>query len=299
MTSSGARTGVTASTGTLRHHGHMPVKPRSLVLDMFGEYLRYLGPDVRLTQVTNVLSEFEVTPATVRVTMSRLKNEGWFTSRREGRETVYTLTQTILDVLDEGRQRIFARSARPWSGEWTMVIYQMSEAERVERNQLRKTLAWHGFGPLTTSTWLAPGDRAAEARAFVDAGLREQVDILRCSSEGVSHDRDMARRCWDLDALAADYQAFVTAHRALAADASRLTGKDALLARTELISTFRHFPFRDPRLPLEIRPDPWPGDEAHTSFRRTYDELGPAARAHVATLVGQEVPESETDDPAA
>ena len=68
----------------------MPVKPRSLVLDMFGEYLRYLGPEVRLTQVTNLLSEFDVTPATVRVTMSRLKNEEWFTARREGRELTET-----------------------------------------------------------------------------------------------------------------------------------------------------------------------------------------------------------------
>jgi len=277
----------------------MPVKPRSLVLDMFGEYLRYLRPDIRLTQVTNLLSEFDVTPATVRVTMSRLKNEGWFTSRREGRETVYALTQTMVDVLDEGRSRIFAPSARSWSGEWTMVIYQMSEAERVERNQLRKKLAWHGFGPMTTSTWLAPGDRSAEARAFVDEGVRDQVDILRCSSQGVDHDRDLATRCWDLETLAADYRDFVSAHKPLAKEASRLTGTAALVARTGLISTFRHFPFRDPRLPLEIRPTPWPGDDAHASFRRTYDELGPAARTHVSGLVGQDVPAADKRDPAA
>jgi len=293
------RAHVPASTRALRHHGRMPVKPRSLVLDMFGEYLRYLGPEVRLTQVTNVLSEFDVTPATVRVTMSRLKNEEWFTSRREGRETVYTLTQTMVDVLDEGRQRIFAPPARPWSGEWTMVIYQMSEAERVERNQLRKTLAWHGFGPLTTSTWLAPGDRSSEARTFIGEALKEQVDILRCTSEGVEHDRDLASRCWDLETLAADYQSFVAAHQALAHEAARLTGAEALIARTELISTFRHFPFRDPRLPFEIRPRPWPGDHAHTSFRRTYQELGPAARAHVSELVGQPVPAADESDPAA
>ena len=42
-----------------------------------------------------------------------------------------------------------------------------------------------------------------------------------------------------------------------------------------------------------------PGDEAHASFRRTYDELGPAARAHVGELVGQEVPAADESDPAA
>ena len=180
-----------------------------------------------------------------------------------------------------------------------MVIYQMSEAERVERNQLRKTLAWHGFGPLTTSTWLAPGDRSAEAHSFVDDAVSEQVDILTCTSQGAEHDRDLARRCWDLETLAADYREFVLAHRPLARKASRLSGTGALVARTELISTFRHFPFRDPRLPLEIRPAPWPGDEAHGSFRRAYEELGAAARARVGELVGQNVPAADESDPAA
>ena len=134
----------------------MSTKPRSLVLDMFGEYLRYLGGEVRQTQVSSLLGEFDVAPATVRVTMSRLKNEQWFTSGRAGRETIYTLTDRMLHVLDEGRGRILAPPARTWSGSWTMVIYQLGEAARVERNQPRKALAWHGFGPLTTSTWLAP-----------------------------------------------------------------------------------------------------------------------------------------------
>lgn len=264
----------------------MTSKPRSLVLDMCGEYLRYLGGEVRLAQVTGLLGEFGVAPATVRVTMSRLKNEQWFTGRR----TIYTLSETMLKVLDDGRERIFAPSARAWSGSWTMVIYQMSESERLERNALRKTLAWHGFGPLTTSTWLAPGDRRAEVRGFVDDGVGEQVDILSCTSEGADHDRDLASRCWDLEALAQDYVEFNVAYAPLLQEAAGLTGAQALRARTELISTFRHFPFRDPRLPAELRPFPWPGDEAHALFRTAYDVLGPAARAHVCAVVAAEVP---------
>jgi len=282
-----------AATAGLRPFGkmeRMSSKPRSLLLDMFGEYLRYLGRDVRLTQVTALLGEFGVAPATVRVTMSRLRNEGWFTSTRAGRETIYTLTDHMRQVLVEGRERIFAPSARDWSRNWTMVIYQMSESERLERNQLRKTLAWHGFGPLTTSTWLAPGDRRSEAREFVDELAGEQADFLTCQSEGLDHDRHIAARCWDLGSLANDYSEFNATHAPLLERAVDLVGADALLARTELISTFRHFPFRDPRLPAELRPSPWPGDEAHSLFRAGCDILGPEARAHVAAVVGADVP---------
>lgn len=265
-------------------------RPRALVIDMYGEYLRHLGPDVRQVLVTRLLADFGVSAATVRVTMSRLRQDGWFTSRKEGRETVYTLTSAFEDLLDEGRDRIFADPSQPWSGEWTMLIHRSADVDRAERSQLRRDLAWHGFGAFRPATWLAPGDRRHEARAVLDEASGDDADLLLCRSEGAGHDRDLARRCWDLDSLADDYRAFLDGHRALFADASGLRGREALRARTELVGTFRHFPFRDPRLPAELRPAGWPGDEAHTAFRAAYDTLGPAAREHVSLLLGEPVP---------
>ena len=271
----------------------MTLKPRALILDLFGDYLRYVDAEGRLSHLTELLGAFDVAPPTVRVTLSRLRREGWFVTRREGRETVYTLTPEMLGVLDEGRDRIFTAPAESWVGSWTMVIYQMSESERQERNQLRKALAWHGFGPLTTSTWIAPGDLRKEARALVDESTDEQVDVLSCTSEGLEHDRELARRCWDLDSLAREYVEFNDEHRHLVRPAKRAPGPGALVARTELISTYRHFPFRDPRLPPELRPEPWPGSEAYDIFRAAHNRLGPAARAHVSAVIGRVVPEPE------
>jgi phenylacetic acid degradation operon negative regulatory protein len=270
------------------------LKPRALILDLFGDYLRYVDAEGRLSHLTELLGAFDVAPPTVRVTLSRLRREGWFVTRREGRETVYTLTPEMLSVLDEGRERIFTPPPETWVGSWTMVIYQMTESERQERNQLRKALAWHGFGPLTTSTWIAPGDLRKEARALVDEFTDEQVDVLSCTSEGLEHDRELARRCWDLDSLAREYVAFNDEHRHLVRPAKRAAGPGALVARTELISTYRHFPFRDPRLPPDLRPGPWPGNEAYDIFRAAHTRLGPAARAHVSAVIGRVVPEPES-----
>jgi phenylacetic acid degradation operon negative regulatory protein len=275
----------------------MTAKPRSVILDLFGDYLRYVDAEVRLSHLTELLGAFDVAPPTVRVTLSRLRREGWFETRREGRETVYTLTPQLLEVLDEGRARIFAPPADSWVGAWTMVIYQMTESERQERNQLRKALAWHGFGPLTTSTWLAPGDRRKEMRSVIDGLTDEQVDVLACMSEGSDHDRALARRCWDLGTLAREYAAFNAAHRPLRRQSARVSGAAALVVRTELISTYRHFPFRDPRLPPELRPEPWPGLEAYAIFRAAHARLGPAARAYVGSVLGRVVPEPELPPP--
>jgi phenylacetic acid degradation operon negative regulatory protein len=274
-----------------RHHGTVTLKARGLILDLFGDYLRYVDAEVRLSHLTELLGAFDVAPATVRVTLSRLRKEGWFTTRRDGRETVYALTPEILGVLDEGRDRIFAPPADRWVGVWTVVIYQMTESERQERIQLRKSLAWHGFGPLTTSTWLAPGDRRKEARELVDQFTEEQVDVLSCMSEGPEHDRALARRCWDLETLARQYAEFNDGFRHLIREAPALAGADALVARTELISTYRHFPFRDPRLPPELRPEPWPGGEAYEILRDAHTRLGDAARAYVGDVIGRTLSE--------
>lgn len=271
------------------HHEVMTQTPRSLILDLYGDYLRYVGSEVRLSPLTALLEQFEVAPATVRVTMSRLRREGWFTTRRVGRETAYTLSDEMLGVLDDGRQRIFGPPDGEWDGGWTMVIYHLSESERHDRARLRKALSWHGFGPLTTSTWLAPGDRRKEAAALTGGFAAEKIDILRCTSDDLDGDRDLASRCWDLDSLAASYREFNDENRPLLASGPALTGADALRARIELIATFRHFPFLDPRLPIDLRPDVWPGVEAHEIFRTVHAALAPAAERFVSEIVGTPV----------
>jgi phenylacetic acid degradation operon negative regulatory protein len=280
-------------TGPAGIIGTMPFKPRSLILDLFGEYLRFADGEVQLGHLTTLLEAFDVAPPTVRVTMSRLRKEGWFTVQRDGRESRYRLTDSLRELLDAGRARIFAPAAETWSGQWTLVIYQLSENERHERDQLRKALAWHGFGPLSTSIWLAPDDRRETARALLRDLDAKQAEVLRCASDGIEHDRSLARQCWDLAGLATEYADFRAVHRDLVTQAAELRGPEALLARTSLIGRYRHFPFRDPQLPPELTPDPWPGYEASRLFREAHAALGPAARAYVSDVIGREVTDAE------
>ena len=68
------------------------MKPRSIVFDLFGDYVRYDGGGIRLRALTQLLDAFDVGESTVRVVMNRLRKEGWFDARRDGRETAYLLT---------------------------------------------------------------------------------------------------------------------------------------------------------------------------------------------------------------
>lgn len=263
------------------------MKPRSLILDIFGDYLAIVGTEVRAGDLVSMLGAVGIEPATSRMTLSRLKQEGWFTTRRIGRETLYRLSDHLVDILDEGRGRIFESYQHDWDGWWTQLVFQLPESDRALREQLKKRLSWLGFGPLTPSTWLSPRRQRDHALALRAEFPAVDIDVMEVRTDDADEDRSLARRCWDLEELNGDYRHFMSGHRALAESAPSLDGRAAFIARIELVSTYRHFPFRDPSLPVELRPPGWQGAAAHDLFLSLHDVLAPAAAAYVAEVVGE------------
>lgn len=241
------------------------MKPRSIVFDLYGEYIRYDGGEAPMRVLTSLLSDFGVGADAARVVMSRLRSEGWFETRRVGRESLYALTTQAWEMLDEGRPRIFERRREPWTGEWCLVTYSVPEAARQTRDRLRKRLAWNGFGLLAPSTWICPHDKRSVVVKALEAESEARFDVLMARSLGLPHDRDMARRCWDLDGLNAAYGEFLHSaqDRLSRFQASPPEGADALVERIRLIDEYRRFPFEDPDLPLELLPAGWLGRQAH------------------------------------
>jgi phenylacetic acid degradation operon negative regulatory protein len=251
------------------------VKPRSIVFDLFGDYVRYEGGEIRLRALNTLLACFDIGESTARVVMARLRREGWFDSRREGRETLYALNDKSWRLLDEGRSRIFERGRGAWEREWYMVIYSVPEAERALREELRKELSWLGFGPLASSTWISPRDRLTEVGEHFAAETAIRLDLLRCQSSGLARDREMAARCWDLESLNADYQSLLRTYLPRMSDyrRGRVSPQTALVERMQLAHDYRMFPFRDPDLPEELVPAGWKGHEAHEMFLEAHDLL--------------------------
>jgi phenylacetic acid degradation operon negative regulatory protein len=262
------------------------LKARSLVFDLFGDYLRYSGGRVRLRGLVALLGCFGIPEATARVAAARLRKEGWLTAERDGRETVYSLTPAAWRMLDEGRARIFQRARGPWDGQWHMVIYQVPETERALREQLRRRLAWLGFGPLSSSVWLSPHDRAQEVLDEFAEYPAARLDIFRSRSAGNGADRDIAARAWDLAALDDDYRALLGRYSPRLAEyrSGSLGDQAALVERMRLVYDYRHFPFRDPDLPAELMPDGWPGRQAHEVFLQAHGLLRDPAERAVASL---------------
>ena len=263
------------------------MKPRSLVFDLFGDYLRYRGGEARLRGLVALMDCFDVPESTVRVVAARMRKEGWLDGRREGRETVYALTDASWRLLDEGRERIFGRAPGPWDGQWHMVIYSVPEADRALREQLRKKLSWLGFGLLSASVWISPHDRIAEVRRSFADQPSVRIDALHARSEGVAADRDMAARSWDLTALGKEYGELLDRYRPRLARyrAGELRGREALVERMRLVHDYRLLPFRDPDLPPELLPEGWAGRLAHEVFLEAHGLLRAEAEGYVDEVV--------------
>jgi phenylacetic acid degradation operon negative regulatory protein len=259
------------------------LKPRSIIFDLFGEYIRYDGGEAPMRVLVDLLGAFDISADATRVVMSRLRAEGWFDSRRVGRESRYALTAQAWDMLDEGRPRIFERRREPWSGQWCLVTYTVPESARQTRDRLRKRMACLGFGSLAPSTWICPHDKRAEVVKVLEGELEGEpearFDVFMARSLGLAHNRDMVRRCWDLDGLNEAYRDFLqtTQKRLARFQEAPPPGAEALHERIRLIHEYRRFPVQDPDLPLELLPTGWLGREAHDAFLAADDALRPAA----------------------
>jgi phenylacetic acid degradation operon negative regulatory protein len=261
------------------------ISARSVVFDLFGDYVRYTGGAIGLAPLCDLLAPFGVTPEAARTVMTRLRSEGWFGSEKDGRSVTYFLTPKAISMLDEGRDRIFSRDTSPWDGLWHMVIYQVPEQQRKTREALRKRLTFLGYGSLAPATWISARDHSAQVTAIVegltlsDCGVQVTQMVTHTASR--QSDRELADRCWQLEEINAQYERWLVewGPTIKSLHTGKLLGPDALVTRVRLVRSFRNFPFSDPELPAELLPVPWQGTDAFLAFMDAHRSLEKEANA--------------------
>ena len=82
-------------------------RARSLIFDILGDCRRAGASEIRLKVLVQLGELVGIAPENMRVLVARMREEGWFEVRRDGRESIYTFTPRTLQLIEEGRQRIF------------------------------------------------------------------------------------------------------------------------------------------------------------------------------------------------
>ncbi len=269
-------------------------RPQSMIITLYGDYIRHVGGSIQISSLVRLLSQFGVSEQAVRSAISRMKRNDLLRVERQGSSSLYSLTPKSTEMIEAGAVRIFQFPSHPrlWDGQWHLVTYSVPENEREARDRLRRELEWMGFGMLTNALWISPHDHRQEIEAVVESlGVRARIEMFTARHDGFSDSKAMVAHCWNLPAINARYAAFVEKfkpmyeeHRRLLANGNDRDPSQYFVRRFTLIHEFRRFPFFDPDLPIELLAADWRGTEAAILFHQYHDLLADQANAFFRSI---------------
>jgi phenylacetic acid degradation operon negative regulatory protein len=265
------------------------VQARSALFDLYGDYLRSRGGSAPVAALVKLLAPLDIAAPAVRTAVSRMVRQGWLHPTRVAGGPGYELTPRAVRRVDEAAARIYRTTPAPWKGNFDLLLVEPPPG-RSARSRLAANLSYLGYGKLDGASWIAP-----RAAAEVDTLLQDaEVNARRFGAEpagGLPAAVALVHQAWDLTALAAAYQRFVTELRPVVESVGAGASDEAgYVARFRLVHAWRSFLFQDPQLPAELLPDPWPGHTAARFFDRHARRLRRAADRHVAANLARENP---------
>ena len=248
----------------------------SLVITFFGDAIVPRGGVVWLGAIQAIMERLGIEAGALRTAMSRLTADGWLIRERDGRKSYYRLAGAGTETFAQASARIYAAGPPAWSGEWTICV--LAEEAGAARDARRQQLRDLGFGTLGPTVFLRPETDAAEAagKALSETSV---LTARKASGEDFSALSDQA---WPLGHLAAEYEELVAHFQPLARaleDGAAVSPEEAMAARTLLIHDWRRIVLKDPRLPVDLLPDDWPGARARGTVTSLYRTLLPGSEA--------------------
>ncbi len=250
---------------------------KALLYTILGELVLPAGGSAWTSTLLDAYGLLGVNEKNARQALARVADQGMIESQRHGREARWQLTPAGRKLLEAGAERIYSFGAAPvaWGGEWLLAHCPVPEAQRSLRHRLRTQLSFEGFGELSASLAVSPhARREARLRQILHTlDLARECVVLQCRTGSPAADLDLARRAWDLDALAASYQAFSQAH----AERPAAGPEASFQAVVELVHDWRRFPSIDPELPPELLPPDWAGAGARSVFHGCHTSWAPGA----------------------
>ena len=261
---------------------------RSLLLTVFGEYVRPCGSPVWTSTLLHVSAGLGIEEKAARQALNRLAADGWIATERSGRRVRWAVTEHGRTMLTEGAERIysFGRERDAWDGRWLVLLVSVPEAQRDLRHRLRNGLMWAGLGSPVPGVWVSPHpSREAEAKQVVEGLGLDAAAFSFCGPfAGVGSERRMVEQAWHLGELASAYEAFLQQFAGLRPQSA----DEVLFAQVRLVDEWRRFPRLDPQLPLDLLPPHWIGLRAANVFDDLHREWHDAAQARWAQLAAAE-----------
>jgi phenylacetic acid degradation operon negative regulatory protein len=245
---------------------------------------------VWLGSLIQLLEPMQLNERLVRTSVFRLVKDGWLGAETVGRRANYALTPWGRRRFEEASSQIYAAQAPVWDKRWRMMLV-VGELSTRQREQLRRTLFWKGFGLIGPNCFIHPGVQLGEVIDALSAeGLQALLPQLvpmmaeDFQSARAASDADLVTRAWDLSELGQSYADFVAMYSPILAHAQAVSVADdeqAFLLRMLLIHDYRRLLLRDPELPDALLPKDWSGRQARVLCKELYKQIEAASERYL------------------
>jgi CRISPR-associated endonuclease Cas2 len=124
--------------------------------------------------------------------ISQLKKQGLLEEYKKGGERYLRITQKgKVEII---RYELKEKTRGRWDKKWRVVIFDIPEATRKDRNFLRRQLKWLGFSELQKSVWVFPYETKNELKEFIKLCKVElRGDIRFLTVDQIDEDGDLRR----------------------------------------------------------------------------------------------------------
>lgn len=146
-----------------------------------------------------------------------------------------------------------------WDGRWRVVIFDIKEKARRQRDQLRFKLRELGFGMIQESVWISPHDFIVDLREFIESvGLGESVFVMEVHQLLAGDPKTLSAKIWSLERINNEY-------KELFEDLKKFHDREQILT---LKGRYLEILREDPCLPKELLPEDWYGERTRLFLRK-------------------------------
>jgi phenylacetic acid degradation operon negative regulatory protein len=262
-----------------------PGSATSLLRTIIGSYLRRLGGWISSAALMELMATVGVNQTRTRTAILRVRGKRILTTEARDGSPGYALDPAALPRLARGDRRIYTARAMSVSDRWCLISYSIPESQRQLRHQLRRRLSSIGCGTVSPALWICPEYLTIEVEEILtDLGVGESAVIFLAGETRLDGGLERAvGQWWDLPAIAARHQAFLSAYESVA---ENLTPRQAFATWIGCLDAWRVIPYVDPGLPTAWLPADWPGNQSIPLFvnlRERLEELSGRYVQHVTS----------------
>ncbi|WP_299083252.1 PaaX family transcriptional regulator C-terminal domain-containing protein [uncultured Ruegeria sp.] len=216
-----------------------PPRVWSLVVSLFGDFAQGTEAAINSQHVNHVLTDIGIRPEAIRVALHRLRKEGWLHSDRQGRSSLYSLTEM-------GRKETLAAIPRiydvPDSPEESWIVIHRPKTSFAE------IADGYSISPTVTLCTTKPDNPEAFTKQILHSDALPAWMFERlCKSEFVAQTSSTADRLKELQSTLSEI--------------GPLNPHASIVLRVLVVHNWRRIALRAPALPAYLFPDAWRGEE--------------------------------------